>query len=96
MAKVLTFAVNDAADPEAVIVQTVCQVVEIGEDPSVAGWPTTAFKVYIPTSTDGPRQRSAGATYAFVKRAGLFFYPGEIAGYVATVTGATTFFQDES
>lgn len=96
MAKIKTFAVNDAGDPEVVTAQTVCRTIEVGEDPSVAGWPTTDFKVYVPTSSDGPRQRPAGATYAFVKPPGLFFNPGEVAGYVATVTGATTFFQDES
>ena len=95
MAKTNTFSVNDSGDPEAVIVATVCRKVGVGEDPSVANWPTTDFKVYRPDKTNTSRQIPAGVSYIFQKPDGQFYNPGDTAGYVATVTGATTFFQDE-
>ena len=95
MAKTSTFSVNNTGDPEAVTVSVVCRKVGVGEDPSVASWPTTDFKVYRPNKTDTPRQIPAGVSYIFQKPDGSFYQPGDIAGYVATASGTTTFFQDE-
>ena len=93
--KTRIFSVNDAADPEPVTVQTVCRYVDVGEDRLAAGWPSTAFKVRKPEMTDDPKGCAAGTLYRF-ERNGAFFYPGEIAGYVATASGTTDFSQDES
>ena len=80
-----------------VIVKSVCEVVEVGEDPSIgASWPTTDFLVS-GSLGDNQRQKKAGTTYPFVKRRPFCFRPLDIAGYVELPVGggSTTFFQDE-
>lgn len=95
------FSVNAAGNPEAVIADTVCDSIEIGEDPSVAGWPTVDYLVYKRTvpgqdvATITPRQKVAGTTYTFRKPKPLCYLPGEVVGWVATTTGSSTFFKDE-
>jgi hypothetical protein len=78
-----------------VVVQSVCEVVEVGEDPSIgASWPTTDFLVS-GSLGDNQRQKKAGTTYPFVKRRPFCFRPNDIAGYVQLPSGSTSFFQDE-
>jgi hypothetical protein len=93
MAKTLLITVNDVGDPEQVIAQTVCREIVIGEDRSVVGYPTTDYKVRMAESTSDPVQVQAGVLYAFTNP--RYFQPGEVVGYVETVTGSTSFFQDE-
>ena len=91
--KTLTLVVNAVGDPEAIIVQTVCQRVTVGEDESVASYPTTEFNVRFPTIADTPRRLGIGKTYTF--RRENYWKPGDICGYVDVPTGSTLFFQDE-
>ena len=95
MAKIINITVNDVGDPEAITVQTVCRKITIGENPSVAGWPTTDLKVYRPDFSGNPRQIPGGLSYPFEKPLGQYYNPGDVAGYVATDSGSTTVFQDE-
>ena len=96
MPKTRTFTVNNAGDPEPVTAQVPCRRITIGEDPSVAAWPTTAFKVRAPSMTDQARQKDAGQEYVFEAIGGnRNFLAGQIVGYVETVAGSTTFFQFE-
>ena len=78
----------------AVIVQSATtRRVVVGEDPSVSGWPTTDFLVMRPTLNNAARRVPAGEVYTFE---GLSPFPiGAVVGYISTVAGSTTFFQDE-
>lgn len=82
----------------AVTAQSQCSLVTVGEDPSVAGWPTTDFYVSKPGAgpSSASRRISAGGTYTFDCVGGGKFLPGSVVGYVETVSGSTTFFQDET
>lgn len=91
-----TFTVNAVGDPEPVTALTVCSEIRVQEDASVAGWPTVDFKVYAPSKNDSPLQAGAGSFWIFKKPRGSYFQPGELAGYLATVSGSTNFNQWES
>jgi hypothetical protein len=95
MAKTSLFTVNAVGDPEPVTATVVSSRIEIGEDPSQAGWPTTDYLVRSPLALDSPRQMPAGTIYVFTKPNKKFFMPGEVVAYVETVTGSTSFFKDE-
>ena len=92
MAKTFTFTVNAIGDPEAVTVVTACKRVTVGEDESVANYPTTSFSMR-PDILDVPRRIGAGKTYTFYRE--TYWAPGQICGYVDIPSGTTTFFQDE-
>lgn len=82
--------------PTPVIAQTQTESIVIGEDASVAVWPTTAFQILKPTNSDQAIQFPIGVTYEFRSPTnGLPYQPGDVAGYVLAVSGSTTFFQDE-
>jgi hypothetical protein len=66
----------------------------VNEDQSVAGWPTVDYMVMKPTAGDQPKRVMAGQAYNFGKDAGSFV-PGEVAGYIQTVSGSSTFAIDE-
>lgn len=92
--KTKTFSVTNAAFV-AVTAQTITKEITIQEDASVVGFPTTNYKVAKPTSGDTPLEKIAGSRYVF--RKGTYPYrAGDIAGYVKTLTGTTTFYQDET
>lgn len=74
---------------------TVCRRIRVQEDPSVSGWPTVDYLVYVPATTDGPMRLTAGVPHLFEKPPGRFFSPGEVAGYLASITGSTSFAQYE-
>jgi hypothetical protein len=84
-----------SSDFTEVVAQTNCGEVTVGEDPSVIGWPTTDFLVSKARPGNTPRRVSAGGTYTFSALGGRFDV-GAIVGYVEAVSGATSFFQDES
>lgn len=91
MSKTETYAVNTVAG--LVKALTVCNEIEVGEDPSIGStWPTTDYKIY-GSLTDTPHQKKAGTSFTFKR--GRPYQPDDIAGAVATVTGSTTFFQNE-
>lgn len=93
--KTSTFTVNNTGDPEAVIATIQCREIRIMEDPAVAGWPTTDFLIYNPTIGATPARRLVGTSYVFVQSHDRgqprLFNPNETVGFVATVTGSTTF-----
>lgn len=83
------------ATPTEIVAQTQCNRIAVGEDPSVSGWPTSNFLVMKPAPTDDPREIPMGVSYIF-ERTGGAYLPGTVVGYIQTVSGTTTFFQDES
>jgi hypothetical protein len=71
-------------------------LIVVGEDASVANWPTTAYsvwKVNAAGATVGPRRVAIGREYAFEAR-GAPFAQGQVVGYIQPIT-TSTFFQDE-
>jgi hypothetical protein len=90
------FTVN-AISKTPVTALSVCRRIVVQEDPSVTGWPTSAYFVYAPTNADSAKQRDAGQEQFFEKPHGQFFVVGEIAGYIELVVGggSTSFNQFE-
>ena len=94
--KTSTFTVNNVLDPEPVIVTSMCRSVTIGEDPGVAGWPNSDYRVKGTAADSALTTQPAGTRFTFERRTGQPAYsPGQIIGYVETVTGSTTFLQVE-
>jgi hypothetical protein len=87
-----TFTVGSAT-PVGVVAVGFSKRIIVGEDSSVSGWPTTDFLVRKSLSTDPARQVPIGSNYVFDRERA--WRPGDTVGYVQTVTGTTTFFQDE-
>jgi hypothetical protein len=84
---------NAAAVPITVL--RPCTRVMIGEDASVAGYPTSPFLLQKPTQSDAQIEFPAGAYYNFFADRGGFA-SGNIIGYVQLpAAGSTTFFIDE-
>jgi len=93
-----TFTVNNVGDPEPIICGSFCREIRLQEDPSIGvSWPTTDYKVYGTGEISTAIQKLAGTTFTItrVPMQGCFS-PGEIVGYIETVTGSTTFLQIES
>jgi len=89
-----TITVTDAAWV-AVTATTDTRRISVQEDPSVANWPTTDYLVAKPLSSSVQIRKLAGAKYVF-ERGEYMHRAGSVAGYVKTVSGTTTFAQDES
>ena len=87
------FTVNAVGDPEPITCKTDCKKIIIGEDPSVSGWPTVAYKIRAPHAASAAHQRPAGTRTEFVSA--THYKTGDIVGYVETVSGSTSFFQWE-
>src|SRR5258705_375362 len=87
----------NAISKTPVVALTVCRRILVQEDPSVAGWPTSEYQVYVPTTADGPKQKDAGAEHLFEKPERSYFTPGDIVGYLELVSGggSTSFNQYE-
>lgn len=97
MPRTRTFAVNDVGDPEPVMVQTYCNRVTVAEDPGASGWPRD-FNVRAPDKTSPAFRKPGGTSQLFQSVSEhVKFTPGQIIGYVETVSGAgaTTFVQYE-
>lgn len=92
--KTKTITVSNVA-PTAIVAETETVEITVGEDPSVANWPTQDFKVMKPDGSALPRQIAIGGTYIFRRDRTNLYRVGEIVGYVQATTGSTTFFQDE-
>lgn len=96
MGQTKTMTVTGAAD---VAVQAVsfCAVIAVREDPSVNGWPTAAYTIKKPTSSDQPITCAVGEGYTFRASDGTYFQPGSVVGYIRlAAAGSTTISQDES
>lgn len=92
--KTKTLTVTDAA-AVAVTAQIDTLSITVAESPSVANWPTTAFDVRKPASTDTAIRQAIGSQYTFRKSTG--YQTGEIAGYIQLpASGSTTFNQDDA
>ena len=98
MAKTYTFTVNSTGSPEPIAAQTNCTRIIVGEDPSVANYPTAEFNIYAPKTTDSAlRHQLAQLSEPFTPQPGhQTFDIGEIVGYVETTSGTTTFRQWET
>jgi hypothetical protein len=84
--------VNSAGDT-AIITNGPCKIIVVCEDPGVASWPTTDFLIKKGNSSQYVRIK-AGSTYTF--SSGPSFFPvGTTVGFIKTVSGSTTFDQDE-
>lgn len=87
----------NAISKTPVVALTVCRRILVQEDQSVTGWPTSAYQVFVPLSTDGPKTKDAGAEHLFEKPERSYFVPGDVAGYMELVSGggSTSFSQYE-
>jgi hypothetical protein len=94
--KTSTFTVNNIGSPEAVVCTVACRLITIGEDPRVPDWPTTDFRITGKDPGSVGIQRPSGTTFTFERTSRQSaFAPGEIVGYVETVTGSTIFLKSE-
>ena len=103
--KISKFTVNNLGDPEPVIAQSYCRRITIGEDPSVDSWPTTDYEVTDNQPGSPFARRAAGTSFVFIggwaRPSGnlnvleQLIEPGQVIGYVQTITGSTTFYQVE-
>jgi hypothetical protein len=92
------FTVNDIGDPEPVIATVACNRIIIGEDASVSGWPLSEYEVKGNYVGSVFIRKSAGLSYQFEStedKTKKSFLPGQIVGYVKTVSGSTTFYKVE-
>jgi hypothetical protein len=87
-----TLAVNNLV-PTAITATVITKRIIIREDPSVVNWPTTDYLVSKPLAASPQIRIVMGEKYQFSNE--NYYQPGEIAGYLLTVAGATTFQQDE-
>ena len=97
MAKTRQFVVNDAGDPEPIIVQTYCNRVIVEEDPEQTGWPRD-WRFRAPNATDTPRTKPGGTSQVFESSSEATRHqPGDVVGHVETKSGqgATVFNQYE-
>jgi hypothetical protein len=88
--KTKTFTVDNAGDPEPIIVGSYPMKVVVYEN-NQAG--TTDYILHVPYMTSAGVTKPAGSK-AEISR-GLRYEPGQIAGYIETVTGSVTFAQEE-
>lgn len=96
MAKTFTSSMSASPTKTPVTAQTWTRQIEVTEDPSVAGYPTTDYLVYAPTSSDLPVRMLAGTTFVFRQEAASAPYSlGQIVGYISGVSNSTTMSQVE-
>lgn len=93
MAKTYRFTVDSTGSPEAVVVQTVCRIIDLGEVRDAAS--PVAWTLRRPDATSDAEPQFAGTPYRFEAPPCQFFNPGQIVGYVETASGSTTFVQSE-
>lgn len=93
MAYTSQITVNSIA-ATAITANSFCTEIRVVENAGVAGFPTTDYYVYKPTTGQTPTRIGAGIGYVFRSKRS-FFKLGQTVGYVQTVSGSTTFDQDE-
>lgn len=94
MAKTKALALSTT--PLTITVQTPnVTSVEVKEDESVSGWPTTALNVKQPDATGDLNQITAGKSYFFNAQRGTTFEPGTVVGVVYLPSGTTSGVQTE-
>ena len=82
-----TLTVDDVGAAEAVTAPVACKTLEVREQ----GDPTTDYFVRAPAAASPQHRRFAGSATIFRAPAGRMFQPGEIVGYLETVSGSVTF-----
>lgn len=78
-----------------ITVSTVCQLVTVKEDESVANYPTVSLKFRRSSSDTADDVRTAGKSVFIRPAAGRSFQPSDVVGQIAVTTGSTTGIQDE-
>ena len=91
--KTTTFPVSTS--DTAITTTVFTKKVVIQEDPSVANWPTTDYKLKFPDASATAIRRPAGTSWE-ITCDGAGFAAGRTIGYVSTVSGTTTFSKYES
>ncbi len=87
--KTTTFTVTNS--DTAIVTTVATKRVLIQEDPGVASWPTTAYTIKMPLSSNTAVTRSEGTSFEIYSD---YIIPaGKTIGYVAIITGTTTTFQ---
>ena len=79
----------------AIVANTACWRITVGEDPSVTGFPTTELKVMKPLAASDARRLLRSSMYTFNAESPIPFAPGQTVGFVKALDAATTCFQDE-
>lgn len=82
-----------AALAVAVVASIPGSSITVREDNSVANWPTTDYLIMKPLAASTPIRFPTGYLYEFSNPTGYII--GDIAGYIKTVVGTTTFAVDE-
>lgn len=91
--KTSTFSVSTG--DTAITTTIATKKVVLQEDPSVANWPTTDFKLKFPDASATAIRRVSGTSWE-ITCDGAFFPANRTIGYISTVTGTTTFQKYES
>lgn len=93
MATTYELTVNDAGDPEAVTVRSICKEVVCIEKPTASGWPRKfESRRHL---ADTPVQKAEGGSAVFP--AATTFLPDDVPGYLNLLAagGSTTFCIEE-
>lgn len=94
--KTSLFIVNNVGDPEPIVTTIECSRVQVGEDPSITGWPTVDYRIKGVEPNSEWVQCPAGTKFEFVRDARRPSYGvNRIIGYVETLSGSTTFLKVE-
>lgn len=94
MAKTKALALSTTPLTITVLTPNVTSV-EVKEDESVTGWPTTNLIAKQPDSTGDPNTITAGKSYFFTAQRGATFEPGTTLGTIALPSGTTSGVQTE-
>jgi len=86
--------------PLAIIAQTSCREILVYESRAVASWPTVGLARQMPDTSGAPEVFEPGQQIVFrpfqwFHPVGELFSPGQVVGYVSTLTGTTTGIQVE-
>lgn len=88
-----TFTVDNAGNPEPIIVQSYCRKVTVYEN-NQAG--TTDYILHIPQMASVGVTKPAGSKAEIEPESELRYSPGQTIGYIETVTGSVSFAQEEN
>jgi len=86
--KTRTISVSNASY-SAIVASIDCSEIEIREDDSVVGAPTTGYRIKIPDTNATAVQRGHGMSFLFKRSRRIL--KDEIVGYIQAVDASTTF-----
>lgn len=87
-----TFTVDNAGNPEPIIVLSYCHKVTVYEN-NQAG--TTDYILHIPAMSSVGVTKPAGSKAEIVPESEQRYSPGQTVAYIETITGSVTFAQEE-